>query len=100
MPNPISDKAKAFLANYKLPHGQLNDTDPAELKEKQANINQYAAATQQPAAQAPAALRFAQPVDLMNQGQYGSQPGEQRIDVSNFQKRLPSQQTGFAGVGK
>lgn len=99
MANPISDKAKAFLANYKLPHGQLNDTDPAELKEKQANINQYAAATQP--AQAPTApLRFAQPVDLMNQGQYGSQPGEQRIDVSNFQKRLPSQQTGFAGVGK
>lgn len=100
MPNPISDKAKAFLANYKLPHGQMNDTDPAELREKQQNIDEYANAMKQPAAQAPAALRFAQPVDLMNQGQYGSQPGEQRIDVSKFQQKLPSQQTGFAGVGK
>lgn len=99
MANPISEKAKAFLANYKLPHGQLNDTPPQELADKQNNLAEYANAMK-PAAAPAQPLRFAQPVDLTNQGQYGSQPGEQRMDVSSFQKRLPSQQPGFAGIGK
>lgn len=97
--NPISEKAKAFLSKYKMPGGQLNDTPPQELADKQQNINEYkAATTPQPPVAAP--LRFSQPVDLTNQGQYGSQPGEQRIDVSSYQKKLPSQQPGFSGIGK
>lgn len=103
MASNLSDKAKAFLSKYKMPGGQMNDTPPQELADKQANINEYVNATKPPAAvPAPAPMRFAPPVDLLNQGanaQYGAQPGEQRFDVSSFQKPLPSQQ-GFAKIGQ
>lgn len=94
----ISDKAKAFLSAHSLPKGQLNDTSPQELADKQANINEYKNATA-PAAPVAHPLRFSQPVDLVGQGQYGAQPGEKRIDVSSFQKPLVSQ-GGFSKVGK
>lgn len=98
MSSPMAEKAKAFLAQHTLPGGQLNDTAPQELADKQANINEYKNATV-PTAPVAHPLRFSQPVDLVGQGQYGAQPGEKRIDVSSFQKPLVSQ-GGFSKVGK
>lgn len=94
--NSLAAKAKAAFGKY---DGKLNDTDPAELAGKQGQIDEYVNATKAPQA-APAALpmRFAPPVDRVNpNGQYGQNPGEQRIDVSSFQQPLGS---GFAGIGK
>lgn len=99
MSSPMAEKAKAFLAQHTLPGGQLNDTAPAELADKMSNINEYKNATA-PTAPVAHPLRFSAPADLIHPaGQYGTQPGEQRIDVSSFQKPLVSQ-GGFSKVGK
>jgi hypothetical protein len=68
------------------------DQEAQALKEKQAQIDEYAAANAQPVGQ-PKSMYQPSSMDRIHpQEKYGTRPGEQRMDVSSFLKPLGSQQ--------
>jgi len=75
------------------------DNEAEALAEKNANIDEYKTAASVKPTLTFMAAPPTSPSDLMNRGQYGAQPGEQRIDTSAYTKPLGTGELSFHAEG-
>jgi hypothetical protein len=83
----LGNRASKFGSMLATPQ----DDEAEALREKQANIDEYRRATQPqpPAEDVPPVRQPMMPVDRINpKAQYGSRPGEQRLDVGSMLQPL------------